>query len=67
VPLGIILAIRLIPDALMQEFREEALRREGRPRSYTGLAVIVTIWIVCAVWMAWFFWPVAFRLKVPTT
>ena len=33
VPLGIILAIRLIPDELMQEFREEALRREGRARS----------------------------------
>ena len=61
VPLGILLAIRLIPDALMQEFREVALRREGRPRSYGGLAVVLAIWIVCAVWMAWFFWPVAIR------
>jgi uncharacterized membrane protein YkvA (DUF1232 family) len=51
VPLGILLAIRLIPAGLMQEFREEATRREGRPKSYVGLAAIVTLWIVCAVWL----------------
>ena len=61
VPLGILLAIRLIPEEMMQEFREEAVRREGRPKSYVGLAVILTIWIVCVVWLAWFFWPVAIK------
>ncbi len=58
VPLGILLAIRLVPDGLMQEFREEALRREGRPKSYLGLAATVIIWIVCAAWLIWLFWPV---------
>jgi uncharacterized membrane protein YkvA (DUF1232 family) len=58
VPLGILLTISLIPDGLMQEFREEALRREGRPKSYVGLAAIVTLWVVCAAWLIWLFWPV---------
>lgn len=58
VPLGILLAIRLIPDDLLREFREEAQRREGRPKSYVGLAAIVTLWIVCAAWLIWLFWPV---------
>ncbi len=57
VPLGILLAIRLIPDVLMKEFREEAVRREGRPKSYWGLAAIVIIWIASAAWLIWIFWP----------
>ena len=59
VPLGILLAIRLVPGELMQEFREVAARREGRPKSYVGLAAIVTIWIVSAAWLIWLFWPVS--------
>ena len=58
VPLGILHAIRLVPSVLMQEFREEAIQQEGRPKSYAGIAVVVTIWIVCAVWLIWLFWPV---------
>lgn len=61
VPLGILLAIRLIPDGLLQEFREEALRREGRPKSYLGLAVIVMIWIASAAWLIWLFWPATLK------
>ena len=57
VPLGILLAIRLVPDDLMQEFREEAVRRENRPKSYVGLAAIVIIWIASAAWLIWLFWP----------
>lgn len=59
VPLGIVLAIRLIPDGLMQEFREEALHREGLPKSYFGLAIIVIIWIASAALLIWLFWPAA--------
>ena len=58
VSFGILFAIRLVPGGLMQEFREEAIRRQGRPKSYAGIADVVTIWIVCAVWLRWLFWPV---------
>lgn len=61
VPLGILLAIRLIPVGLMQEFRDEAVRREGRPKSNVGLAAIIAIWILCSIWLAWLFWPYARR------
>ena len=56
VPLGILLAVRLIPAPLMHEFRILASQREGRPISLTGLAVIVTIWVVAAIGAAWLGW-----------
>jgi uncharacterized membrane protein YkvA (DUF1232 family) len=57
VPLGILLAVRLIPETLMQEYRQEALRRAGNPRSYAGLVVIVLIWLAVAALVLWLFWP----------
>lgn len=65
VPLGILLAIRLIPSGLMREFREEALRREGRPKSCWGLALIVIIWIASAAWLIWLFWPTTLNSTSP--
>ncbi|KQT82497.1 DUF1232 domain-containing protein [Aurantimonas sp. Leaf443] len=47
-PLGILLALRLVPAPLMAEFRAEAAAREGRPRSRGGAAVIVVLWIAAA-------------------
>src|SRR5918993_4366647 len=43
-PVAIALVIRLIPDPLMAEFREEALRRSERPVSRTAAAAIVALW-----------------------
>ncbi|MFU0505509.1 YkvA family protein [Pseudaminobacter sp. NGMCC 1.201702] len=57
VPLGILLAVKLIPAPLMRECREQALRRAGRPKSYLGLAAIVAIWLVLAAWIIWVFRP----------
>lgn len=57
VPLGILLAVRLIPPALMAELRAEALAREGNPRSRAGAAVVVAAWIVAAILLIWAFWP----------
>ncbi len=57
VPLGILFAIKLVPAALMQEFREEAVLRELRPASRAGLIFIATVWVVTATWLVWFFWP----------
>jgi len=56
VPLGILLAVKLVPPELMAEFRAEATRWE-RPMSRAGLALIVAIWILAAILLAWFFWP----------
>lgn len=45
VPAGIALAIRLIPAALMVEYRAEALRRSDRPRSPLAASAIISVWI----------------------
>ncbi|SEB03633.1 Protein of unknown function [Rubrimonas cliftonensis] len=52
-PLGVMLAIRLIPGRLMDEFRVEAGRRVERPVSRRGMVVVIAIWLAafgCALW-----------------
>ena len=44
-PLGIMLAVRLISAPLMQEFRIAAASREENPRSRIAASVILTIWL----------------------
>ncbi|TPG59622.1 DUF1232 domain-containing protein [Roseomonas nepalensis] len=44
----ILLAIRLIPPAVMPEQREAAARAAARPVSRAGAAVIVALWIAAA-------------------
>jgi len=56
VPLGIVLAIRLVPAPLMSEYRMRAAERNQRPMSRLGLAAIVAIWIATAAWAGWFTW-----------
>ena len=53
VPLGIMLAVRMIPAALMAEFRAEAAARAARPRSRAGAAVVAALWIAAAVAASW--------------
>src|SRR5436190_1727124 len=48
VPLGILLAIKLIPPAILAELRAEAAKREGSPSSKVGLVIIVALWVVSA-------------------
>jgi uncharacterized membrane protein YkvA (DUF1232 family) len=52
VPVGIVLAVRLIPARVMDELRAEAARRTDRPRSRGGLAVIVVVWLAVLVALA---------------
>jgi uncharacterized membrane protein YkvA (DUF1232 family) len=65
VPLGITLAVRLIPPELMAEFRAEATRREARPTSRAAAAAIVALWLAAAAFLTWLFWPSA-ALSAPT-
>jgi uncharacterized membrane protein YkvA (DUF1232 family) len=49
VPLGIYIALRLIPPHVLAQGRELAkereIRQQGRPRNWTAAAVIVAIWL----------------------
>lgn len=44
-PLGIALALRLIPANVMRESRAHAEQRAQRPTSWVAAAVIVAIWL----------------------
>lgn len=49
VPLGVLLAVRLIPAHLMTEFRTLAAQRQERPVSRAGLLVIAGIWLIVTI------------------
>lgn len=56
VPLGILLAVKLIPPDLMAEFRARALTA-SRPGGRAGAVVIVGLWVLAAAWVGWLLWP----------
>ena len=51
VPLGIALALKMIPPEVMAECREkaEAAMREGKPTNWRAAAAIVTLWVLTAL------------------
>ena len=53
VPAGIWLALRMIPPALMAEFRAEAMVRAERPVSRKAAAAIAAVWAAAIVLTAW--------------
>lgn len=59
-PLGIWLAISLIPDEVMAECRAEAGAALQRPISRAGMIAIVVLWVAGALALAWAafrYWP----------
>src|SRR5215213_11646549 len=44
VPLGIMLAVKLVPVELMSEYRSLAEKRKGKPVSRIGMILVITIW-----------------------
>jgi uncharacterized membrane protein YkvA (DUF1232 family) len=55
IPLGIVIAVRLIPPYVLTECRARAqgAAANGKPSSRAGAAVIVVIWISLAAACAW--------------
>lgn len=56
IPLGILLAVRLIPGPVMADLRAKAIDQR-KPTSRAGLVVIVLIWVASIVLVAWLVWP----------
>lgn len=56
VPLGIMLAVRLMPPEVMAEHRAAAMAG-GKPVSRMGAAFIVALWLLAAASLTWWFWP----------
>ena len=49
VPVGIALALKLVPADVLAECRERAFEAEGRPSSRLGAAFILAVWVLLAV------------------
>ena len=56
VPLGIILAVKLIPTDLMIEFRAKAEALEERPTSLGAATLIIAAWLVALGLLTWLVW-----------
>lgn len=56
VPLGILLAVRLMPAVLMSELRSAAAERLERPSSRAGLAFILALWLIATGFLLWWLW-----------
>ena len=61
VPLGIALALRLIPDDVLAQSRKRAETVASKPRSYTAAIVVIVLWLligaVVCTWLYRVFFP----------
>jgi uncharacterized membrane protein YkvA (DUF1232 family) len=60
-PLGVLLAVKMIPTAVLAEHRERAQRASARPTSLVGAAMVIALWLIVALvaamlaarWLGW--------------
>ena len=55
VPLGLALVLRLVPAALMAEYRASALQQPVSRLGWIGLVIVVMLWVGVALWL-WSQW-----------
>jgi uncharacterized membrane protein YkvA (DUF1232 family) len=60
-PLAIMLAVRLVPAEVLAEHRATAAAANGRPISRFAAVFVVTVWVLVAAAIIWWFWPDAAR------
>lgn len=53
VPLGIALALKMIPQPVITECRERAeeIRKQGKPTNWLTGALFIIIWVLIAIWI----------------
>lgn len=53
VPLGITLALKIIPQPVIAECRDRAeeIRKQGKPKNWVTGALFILIWIALAIWL----------------
>jgi uncharacterized membrane protein YkvA (DUF1232 family) len=53
VPLGIALAMKMIPQTVLEDCiaKAEDIRKQGKPTNWLIGALFIAIWIGCAVWL----------------
>lgn len=56
VPLGVLLAIKLVPPAVMADLRTQAARQR-KPRSTAGLIAVLVLWLAALALAVRLVWP----------
>lgn len=56
VPLGVLLAIKLVPPAVMADLRTQAARQR-KPRSTAGLIAVLVLWLAALAFAVRLVWP----------
>ena len=56
-PFAIVLAVKMIPPAIMAEHRATAAAANALPRSRLAAVAIVVLWLLGAALLAWLLWP----------
>jgi uncharacterized membrane protein YkvA (DUF1232 family) len=53
VPLGVALALRMIPDPVLDDCRlkAEEMRNNGKPANWFTGVLIIIIWVACGIWL----------------
>ena len=56
VPLGIWIALKLIPDDVIRDCREKAqeLLAKGKPKNWVMGVLFIVIWILLGIWLSWY-------------
>ena len=60
VPIGISLALKMIPEAVLADCRTKAeeMRSKGKPKNWAAGAVFIAVWIALALWLAAVFYKI---------
>jgi uncharacterized membrane protein YkvA (DUF1232 family) len=55
VPLGIALAVRMIPPPVLAEYRTKAREviKQGKPTNWVAAGIIIAVWVLLAVLVIW--------------
>ncbi|WP_435925631.1 YkvA family protein [Paenibacillus sp. DYY-L-2] len=58
VPLGITLALKMIPRSIIEECREQAeeIRKNGKPKNWIMGALFILIWVIVLIWFSYLFY-----------
>ena len=57
VPLGILLVVRLLPPAILDEHRRAVAQRVGKPTSRLGALLVIAIWLLAIAILTRILWP----------
>jgi uncharacterized membrane protein YkvA (DUF1232 family) len=59
-PIGIWLVLKLVPQEVLAECRDQAARwleeKQSRPRSYLAATLIVALWLAALIFVSWLAW-----------